>query len=210
MSQAWECSQSRGNTLLVLLAICDCANDEGLAWPSVATLAKKARIDRTTVMRHVGELEALHELRVLRTHGASNRYVVTLANQSQGATSPELRLVADCDPTSRSGATTTSRSGATRTISRTVKKRQREIPRTFPPGFTLSEADRAFAAKKGIGDIDEEFEAFRDWHIGKGTVWANWHAVWRTWCRKGKRFADEKANGRALPAGPKYRDLSGY
>ncbi len=42
---------------LVLLALADCANDEGLAWPSVATIAKKSGCNERTVQRNLRALE---------------------------------------------------------------------------------------------------------------------------------------------------------
>lgn len=39
----WAHSDRKGNELLVLLALADQANDQGVAWPSVRTLSEKAR-----------------------------------------------------------------------------------------------------------------------------------------------------------------------
>ena len=44
---------------LVALALADCANDEGEAWPSIATLARKCGCDRRTVQRNLREIEKL-------------------------------------------------------------------------------------------------------------------------------------------------------
>jgi hypothetical protein len=41
MTQVWERSQHKGRALLLILAIADNANDQGLAYPSAKTLAKK-------------------------------------------------------------------------------------------------------------------------------------------------------------------------
>jgi DNA-binding transcriptional ArsR family regulator len=42
---------------LVLLAIADCANDEGVAWPSIQTIARKSGASARTVQRHIREIE---------------------------------------------------------------------------------------------------------------------------------------------------------
>ena len=47
-AKAWETSQS-GNDLLVLLALCDFSNDEGLSYPSLKTLCNKAKVSKTTL-----------------------------------------------------------------------------------------------------------------------------------------------------------------
>ena len=43
MNYVWEHSDQKGTSLLLLLAIADHANDDGICWPSVARLAHKAR-----------------------------------------------------------------------------------------------------------------------------------------------------------------------
>ena len=47
-AKAWETNQS-GNDLLVLLALCDFSNDEGLSYPSLKTLSSKAKVGKSTL-----------------------------------------------------------------------------------------------------------------------------------------------------------------
>ncbi len=47
-AKAWETNQ-KGNDLLVLLALCDFANDEGIAFPSLKTLCEKAKVSKATL-----------------------------------------------------------------------------------------------------------------------------------------------------------------
>jgi len=49
-----------------MLAIADCANDDGYAYPSMATIAKKCRMSVRTVIRTVQELECNEWLKVNR------------------------------------------------------------------------------------------------------------------------------------------------
>jgi hypothetical protein len=44
LNRVWEASRQTGGALLVLLAIADFADDDGLAYPSISTLARKARL----------------------------------------------------------------------------------------------------------------------------------------------------------------------
>jgi len=63
MAWVWESSRSEGIDRLVLLAIADSASDHGGdAWPSVGTLADKAKISVRTVQRAVVRLVELGEL----------------------------------------------------------------------------------------------------------------------------------------------------
>lgn len=66
MSQVWEHSAHAEGTLLVLLALADFANDEGICFPSQTTLAKKSRLSSRQVRRVVGDLLASGELAIVR------------------------------------------------------------------------------------------------------------------------------------------------
>lgn len=48
MSKAWKTEQ-KGNDLLVLLALCDFANDDGELFPSLSTISKKAKVSKSTL-----------------------------------------------------------------------------------------------------------------------------------------------------------------
>lgn len=70
MSWVFEHSRSKKNARLVLLAIADCANDEGRqAYPSMPTLMKKTGLCERAVTGLVGDLERLGELEVKRNGG---------------------------------------------------------------------------------------------------------------------------------------------
>jgi len=96
MGWVWDHSTAAGSDLLVLLAIADSADHDGTnAWPSLESLARKARIDRRNVRRCVRRLEELGELRVeLKSGGPpdrrrdrrTNRYTVVMSNE--GAPTP--------------------------------------------------------------------------------------------------------------------------
>jgi hypothetical protein len=63
MTLVWEKSQHKGSELLLLLAIADNTNDQGVAFPSINTLARKTRLSIRNVryvivrLEHSGELE---------------------------------------------------------------------------------------------------------------------------------------------------------
>lgn len=48
MSKVWECSQHSGSNLLMLLAVADFSDDDGMAFPAVEKLAKKCRMSHDT------------------------------------------------------------------------------------------------------------------------------------------------------------------
>jgi len=62
MAWVWEHSRAEPTERLVLLAIADCANDRGEAWPSMAALVGKTRLSERTIQRAVQTLVDLGEL----------------------------------------------------------------------------------------------------------------------------------------------------
>lgn len=57
MSKVWETSPEKGNRLLALLGIADNANDDGWAYPSHETLARKCRVKRRAIQKILDGLE---------------------------------------------------------------------------------------------------------------------------------------------------------
>jgi hypothetical protein len=79
--QVWRRSKAKGSTLLLLLAIADCANDEGThAYPTIATLAEKTRLTQRQIINLVKQLEESGELSVIRPRtrrtGLANYYTL--------------------------------------------------------------------------------------------------------------------------------------
>lgn len=67
----WEHSRHSGTELLLLLAIADIANREGLAWPAVKTLGRMMRMSERNTRRILRELEASGELLTRQGAGPS-------------------------------------------------------------------------------------------------------------------------------------------
>lgn len=83
MSQVWDSTEFRGTELLILLALADYANDEGLCWPSYKKLAKRARVGHRRAMQCVKSLEEEGWLVLERRGniGQSNHYRLKLPTQ---------------------------------------------------------------------------------------------------------------------------------
>lgn len=95
LTHVWEHSEAGGTDLLLLLAIADSYNDEeACCRASVAYLARKARIDRRSVQRHRGNLEALGELVVeerQRGNGSSTSSCYRLVGVGRQSAAPPGR-----------------------------------------------------------------------------------------------------------------------
>ena len=88
MTQVWKHSQARGACLLLLLALADSANDEGLSWPGQKSLAHKTRMSDRNVRKLIERLLELKELKVIPRTGRSNYYQV-LTPERQFLPTPE-------------------------------------------------------------------------------------------------------------------------
>lgn len=93
MTWVWQHSQSRKNERLVLLAIADCASDDGAnAYPSMAELCRKTGLSERGVQRSLSSLVELGELFVGRNMGprGCNRYRVVMRDPADSAPPPNL------------------------------------------------------------------------------------------------------------------------
>ena len=79
LTAVWDHSRARLADRLVLLAIADAVNHDGRGcWRGKETLARMAKVSRSTVTRSIATLEELGELHVERRPGRSSLYTVTL------------------------------------------------------------------------------------------------------------------------------------
>ena len=69
MSWVWDNATVEGTALLMLLAIADHANDDGVCWPSIGTLARKARVGERQAQRLVSALEESGAIEIERGVG---------------------------------------------------------------------------------------------------------------------------------------------
>lgn len=78
MDAVWKNTKARSGSLLVLLALADFSNDQGIAFPSIPTLARKARLSPRQVKRAIDQLHRLGELIVYKKKGPNgvNRYII--------------------------------------------------------------------------------------------------------------------------------------
>ena len=77
MSWVWSLRGIPAPTRLVLMAIADWADDEGVAWPAVDTIADKVELSHRTVQRHLHAAEA-HTLLTITQRAGSSLYKLHL------------------------------------------------------------------------------------------------------------------------------------
>lgn len=103
MNWVWTESTTGGTERLLLLAIADNAADDGTnAYPSLATLARKVRLDERTVRRLLRKLESARHIAVSVGTGprGTNRYTVIMHSPVGNSvpTPGQIAPQADCPP----------------------------------------------------------------------------------------------------------------
>lgn len=75
MDYVWKFGKATNGDLLVLLAVADFANDNGEAWPSVSTLAKKARLKERQTQYSLRRLVEAGELQIFANKGPKGCHI---------------------------------------------------------------------------------------------------------------------------------------
>ena len=84
-SWIWDHSPQKGAELLMLLALADNANEQGVCWPGIDNLTHKARYKSTRAARYcISRLERAGEIAVVSRRGKSNEYVFTAYREANG------------------------------------------------------------------------------------------------------------------------------
>lgn len=134
------------------------------------------------------------EAEAMRTHSVGNANAMLPEPQPQ----PE-ELNTKIQETSRDGLV------ASQTAPRKAKraKARSQIDENAQP----DEKDRVSAAEHGLSAelFRSEWRKFRDHHLAKGSLFADWNAAWRKWCGNVAQF--QPPNARAGPRdGPTFKN----
>lgn len=78
MTAVWDREDLASTHKLVLLALADWANDEGLCWPSINRLAVKASLTTRAVQKAIRALEQMGFVRREEVTGKGNRYWIAI------------------------------------------------------------------------------------------------------------------------------------
>lgn len=114
-TKVWRHSRHKGTSLLILLALADWSDDEGRSFPSIRTLAGKARISERQAQKQLDHLRQLGELEVhlgmgpVSQGGRSNLYRIRLegypADEGVSPASPPVARARGVSPATRRGVT---------------------------------------------------------------------------------------------------------
>ena len=156
------------------------------AFPSRETLAQRMRCSARSVDRAALELIEAGAITKKQRHNSSLIYTLRLTRGVdmgvQGGWSPVSRGV-DVD----GDLTRTTELEPEELDLVKPSKRARQLSAAWKPAGLDDFAERY----PGL-DFDDEVEAFRNYHLAKGSVMKDWDAAFRTWLRNAKRWAPSR------------------
>lgn len=184
---------------LVMLALADHANDEGICYPSIARLCLRTGMKERTVQTHIRELEAGGHLsrEMNKGRGGSNLYHLTPA---KSAPPQELPPAENNTPPPQKTAQTPAKSAPKPSLNHNepseepllfpLEAKRRNPETDLPSGWVPSDANIQHAQEKGftMQEIDHEADSFRNHHHSKQNRFRNWDAAWRTWIANAIKF----------------------
>lgn len=202
---------------IVLLALADNANDEGVCWPSVPTLITKCGMSERSVQRVVTKLCESGHVTVHVRSGRSNYYTVHPRQDDTPARVTPRHVGTHPrqgdTPTPVTLAPTPVTLAPITIIEPSVESsRNQEVgahaaraptASRLPPDFELTPERRAVAEAEKA-DPDREFANFTDHWLSASGAKArkhDWDATWRIWCRRSDDFKPRR-NGSVASAAP--------
>lgn len=197
MSAVWENGPRGSAETMVLVALADYCNDDGECWPSVAAIARKARMTDRGVQKICARLCEIGWLQIDQSAGrrGCNLYRITPERGSPPNVvhpehrSPPPRTPFTPTPEPRSPEPSFNHQEPSGDILPPKAKRQ-SPDMELPEGWVPSDKNTADAEAKGftITEINHHAEQFRNYHHAKGSRFRNWDAAWRTWLGNARKF----------------------
>lgn len=200
MARVWEFSRHGGTDLLMLLAIADFSDDDGLAFPSVEKLAKKCRMSKRNAQDRLKALSESGELTILKNQGPPPKYpnlfLVNLELLGVKHASP-VQPTAPVQYSVERGAAHCMAGVKPTAPKPSVNHQEPERGAAHSPkglrlplDWSLPDEFRKWATEN-LGWSDSQVDGIADrfadyWHAatGKNATKADWFATWRNWCRR--------------------------
>lgn len=181
MTEVWAATIAPGDKL-VLLAIADCANDEGVAWPSIKTLCKKSGKSERAAQGSIKVLvEAGHLTRVEKPGKGCLYTVHPRIGCAPAETAPPQKSSQTPAETADKPSGTTTRSEAKASSRR---KPEVPIPDGFPDADAVAWGKAESAASNALVDSEMQAKRFRAHAEQVDRRARDWSAAWRNWILK--------------------------
>jgi hypothetical protein len=190
---------------IVLLALADNANDDGVCWPSIATIARKCSKDERTVQRVITRLKEAGHVSMVERKGTSNLWTVHPRHEDtpgkmpprHGVVKPPVTMPPKPLGTVIPKKTTSSRVRARKTDADYVRLPDDWKPERFNDGT----AAREVVDRRGIAWAKAQFEDFKAWAAnaddkpGKGRK-LDWQAAFSKWINEQDKRDGRNGTGR--------------
>lgn len=196
MNMAFAMDIKPSSLKFVLVVLGNYANENNLAYPSIPTLAKKTGQDDKTVRKNLQKLIDLGFITdTLHRVGKTKQVVVYHLNlntpkngtlpKTEGSQISHERLP-------KTEPLNTPKNG---TQNRKVfnKKGIENISNKKIPEYFMLPDDWIVWAKEKRPELSTEsvidlFDAFKDHHLSKASIFADWKRAWQTWVRNDEKF----------------------
>jgi hypothetical protein len=193
MTAVWERIDLTSTQKLVLLALADWANDEGLCWPSIDRVAVKASLKRRAVQMTIRSLEESGFLRREELVGRGNKYWVNIPVQNMHPCINDTLPAHEMHPTRASDAPNTSKTHQLTTNSNIPAKPEGVSDEVWKDFIDLRKAKRAPLNATALKAIERE-AAKAGWTLNDAiaeSVARGWQSFKADWVKE-----KSKANGK--------------
>lgn len=216
MSEVWKLKLP-DSPMLLLLALADWANDDGVCWPSISKLADKTNKSERTLQRAIQELVKDGHLTRQENPGKGVLYIVHPRQEChpRQIVTPVTHVTTPPSPVSPNTSYTHHTvvlAKANPTVAKMPKQpKGTRLPDDWQPG-NLSGSIVQDLQVMGFEWENRELEKFRDYwkaQTGSKAVKADWNATWRNWIRSaiersGKNGQRNYNNGSGQAGSPDY------
>jgi hypothetical protein len=166
---------------IVLLALADCANDEGHCWPGIKSLVAKCSKSERTIQGAIQRLVDAGHLSRREVMGKGCNYTVHPRNGCAPAeTAPTPAGIAG-RPRSGCGQTVKNR--------KEPSPHKRAIPANWQPEeFSIGSQSRHVVDGWPPGECAAQLEQFLAHHAAKGNTFTDAQQAWSTWVLNTRKF----------------------
>lgn len=207
----WQHSGAKGNDLLVLLALADNANDDGVCWPSLRYLAEKTRLHENTIRSRLKSLRGLGIVGWDERPGSPNVFRINTDTPIDFSTPTESVPL----PTALGGEGYTQAVGegynlAVPEPSITISEpsdgepveesdtpsgtsKPMPLPKPFIVTADMKTWAATHAASVDVMGETKQFVAYWREGEGKGKRRKNWSLTWMNWMRRQQTDVDRRA-----------------
>jgi hypothetical protein len=206
MSAVWQYGPADSMDRLVLLAIADNANDDGVAWPAVRRLADKCCIGERGMRYRLRKLEEEGWIVTGAGEGMSgtNRYTIRPERLKQGHSRAGGHDSAGGTAVQEGGAQERMKGGHSRAANPSEEPSLNHQSANPGSRSAMTEAwqpnkkHRTHASELGL-DLEEQLAQFRGYwmqHEGSRKSAGGWNRAFTNWMNNGVKFAGRSGKGR--------------